>query len=411
MLWRNIEERIERARGDSPVVLLQGARQTGKTTLVRALAQRHEPPLAYVTLDDSTALAAAKDSPERFLERGGSDLVIDEVQRAPELFPAIKLSVDRDRRPGRFLLTGSANVLALPRLSESLAGRMELIQLWPLSRSEIRQATGPELVDALFDPDTDVPMHSFAPDRDRLWQAVLEGGYPELLERQDPERRRTWFESYLTTILQRDVRDLANIEGLTLLPRLLALLASRVGGLVNVADLGRSLSVPQTTLKRYLALLEATFLVRLLPAWFTNRAKRLAKAPKLYLVDTGLAAHLLGLESARLEREDTLRGALLENFLLLELIKQASWSDTRPDLYHFRTAAGKEVDIVLEDRRGRVVGIEVKARTRVARRDFGGLEALADAAGDRFVRGIVCYTGDQVAPFGERFLALPMVGP
>ena len=294
MLHRNVTPELRDALADTPVVLLNGARQTGKSTLARALAPDAFPggPAAYVTLDDATALAAATDDPDGFVRGLDGPVILDEVQRAPELFRAVKAEVDRDRRPGRFLLTGSADVMLLPVASESLAGRMEVVTLWPLSQGEIEGRTE-RFVDAVFeDALPPAPGSSGEP----VWTRLARGGYPEAAEREDARRRSRWFGSYVTTILQRDVRDLARIEGLSEMPRLLALVAARTATLLNVAELSRSSGLPASTLKRYLTLLQATFLVRELPAWSTNRSKRLVKSPKLLVADSGLAAHLVGFE-------------------------------------------------------------------------------------------------------------------
>ena len=221
-------------------------------------------------------------------------------------------------------------------------------------------------------------------------------------------RRQAWFDAYIDAILQRDVRDLANIERLTDMPRLLALLASRVGQLINYADLSRTLAVPQTTLKRYMTLLEMTFLVRPLQAWFANVGKRLTKAPKLMLADTGLLAHLMEADAARLRRDRTLLGHMLENFVAMELTKQLGWSERRCKLFHFRTDASAKVDLVLEDRVGHLVGIEVKCTHALRKRDFRGLETLAELTGQRFVRGVVLYMGTTAVPFGKGLYALPV---
>lgn len=404
MIHRNLTDNLRAALADSPVVLLNGARQTGKSTLVQALLRSgHQ--AHYVTLDDVSVLAAVRHDPAGFLAGQSGPVVIDEVQRAPELFVAIKAEVDRNRQPGRFLLTGSANVLLLPALSESLAGRMEILTLWPFSRGELA-GVKEAFVDGLFAP---VPP-AYAPDgggRDGLYSGILRGGYPEAVSRTAATRRRAWFASYLTTILQRDVRDLANIEGLTALPRLLALLATRATATVNYAELSRTAAIPQSTLKRYLVLLEATYLIRHIPAWSGNPGKRLVKAAKLMLTDSGLMAHLLGIGEER--PDDPRRGPLFENYVAMELVKQCSWSGrSLPRLFHYRTQSGQEVDLVLEDAAGRIAGVEVKTRSRLGAGDFAGLRHLAEAAGDRFVRGVVMYTGTEAIPFGRDLWAMPM---
>ncbi|HEV7516005.1 MAG TPA: ATP-binding protein [Thermoanaerobaculia bacterium] len=408
MFRRSMTPLLLDALGDRPVVLLNGARQVGKSTLAREVATEARP-ASYLTLDDAAVLAAASHDPAGFLAGLSGPVTLDEVQRAPDLFLAIKAEVDRDRRPGRFLLTGSADFLLLPRVSESLAGRIEILTLWPLSQGEIEGR--PEgFVDALFGP-TLAPLSGAAEmpeDREAIFARALLGGYPEIVSKESAVRRRAWFNSYVATILQRDVRELANIEGLTALPRLLSLLAARASSLLNYSELSRSSGLSQTTLKRYFALLEATFLVQLLPAWASNLSKRLTKSPKILFGDTGLLAHNLGLDAARLALEPELAGLLLENFVLMEIKKQAAWSAVQPRLFHYRTLAGQEVDLILEDASGRCVGIEVKASTTLGARDMKPLTELAEALGKRFVRGILLYTGRTAVPFGERLHALPI---
>lgn len=406
MAWRKIEENLETALADTPVVLLHGARQTGKTTLARDLAARR-PEARYFTLDDAAVLAVAAADPAGFVAQSGAGMVvIDEIQKAPALLPAIKLAVDRDRRPGRFLLTGSAQVLLVPAVSDSLAGRMQILTLWPFSQGEIDE-TPEGFIDAAF-ADPPPSLRDEPPDAPSLRRRILRGGYPEVVARPSEARRRAWFAAYLTAILERDVRDLANIAGLTEMPRLLALLAVRAGGLLNKAELSRESGLAYATLNRYLALLEMTFLLRLVPAWSANLGKRLTRAPKIALCDSGLQAHLAGVTEDRLTREPGLAGPLLETFVAMELSKQATWARTPASLFHFRTAAGREVDLVLEDDAGRVVAIEVKASTSFGRKDVAGLRALADDLGSRFHRGVLLYAGETVVPVGEKLWALPV---
>jgi predicted AAA+ superfamily ATPase len=402
MVERHLQPSIVEALADTPVVFLNGARQTGKSYLVHFLATGVHP-ARYFTLDDLSVLAAARNDPTGFLAGLEGPLVLDEVQRAPELFLAIKAAVDRDRSPGRFLLTGSADILLLPELADSLAGRMEILTLWPFSQGEIEgQEEG--FADALFADELPALAPSTPQSRNQLIARIVRGGYPEIANRPDRSRQRAFFDAYITTLLQRDIRDLANIEGLTAMPRLLSLLAARATGLVNFAELSRTSALPQSTLKRYLSLFETTFLVQLLPAWSSNRGKRLVKAPKLLLNDTGLLAHLLGINAELPEQA----GPLLENFVAMELRKQSAWARTRIQLFHFRTHAGREVDLVLEDDTGRVVGIETKASATIRADDFKGLHALAEQAGDRFHRGVVLYGGTDCVPFGPRLHALPV---
>ncbi len=396
---------ILEALSDTPVVLLNGARQTGKSTLAQWLAKK-EHPARYITLDDAAVLAAARDDPTGFLAGLGGPIVLDEVQRAPELFLAIKAVVDRNRVPGHFLLTGSANPLLLPKLSESLAGRMEILTLWPFSQGELERRTE-DFIDRAFAsklpqfPASDVS-------RSELIERVLTGGYPEVVGKASTSRRSAWFRSYVTTIVQREVRDLANIEYLTIMPRLLSLLAARAGALMNYTELSSSLGLPQSTVKRYMALFEMTFLSQPLPAWSTNMGKRLIRSRKVVLNDTGLLAHLIGLNEERIRADPNTFGPLLENFVIMELRKQATWSKIQPQFFHFRTRKGQEVDIVLENAAGEIVGIDVKASSTVNSRDFKGLRYLSELLGDRFLRGIVLYTGDQPVPFASNLYALPV---
>lgn len=396
MYPRNITQNIVYALNDTPVVLLNGARQTGKSTLVQALSKGR-----YYTLDDPTVFAAAKSDPSGFINSLSSPVILDEIQRAPELFLPIKAAVDRDRKPGRFLLTGSANVLMLPNLSETLAGRMEILTLSPLSYGE-RLNICEGFIDSVFEKD--LSCQELQPlDTKKFLQELALGGYPEVHARSSSKRRDEWFKSYLDTLLLRDVQELANIEGLKSMPRLAEVLANRAGNLLNSADISRTVGVPYTTLNRYIALLEGMFLVYILQPWFTNKTKRLVKSPKVYLNDTGLLAYIRGSEIKEMEL-----GVLLENFVVTELLKQASWSERRVRSYHFRTTHGQnEVDVVLESG-NRVVGIEVKARDNVSGKDFQGMKILQEAAGDRFFWGIVLYLGEQVVPFGENLVAVPI---
>ncbi len=407
MIRRHLTGQLLQALEDTPAVLINGARQTGKSTLVR-LPELEEQGRQYLTFDDPGVLEAAKRDPNGFIAGLSAPVTLDEVQHVPELFTAIKMAIDRKREPGRFLLTGSANVLLLPKLSESLAGRMELLTLWPFSQGELH-GFKEGFVDALFSKQ---PVWTSGVNqrlqRDDLFEAVLTGGYPLAIGRKTVARRKAWFQSYLTTILQRDIRDLTHVADVTAVPRLLSVVATRAGNLLNFADLSRSLALPQTTLKRYFALLEATFLVQLLRPWSSNLGQRIIQTPKVYLHDTGLLAHLLGLTLEGLKLDRPLAGGVLENFVLMELRKQSAWSETQPEFYFWRTASGQEVDIVLEDSSGRLVGIEIKAGATLGGSDVRGLQAMANAAGQRWVRGVVLYTGSDVIPFAANLHGLPM---
>jgi uncharacterized protein len=402
---RNITGEVHDALADTPVVLINGPRQSGKSTLARQLTASLND-ASYVTFDDPTTLALATADATGFLARLPRHAVIDEVQRRPEIFLPIKAAVDKDRVPGRFLLTGSANVMLLPRLSESLAGRMQVIPLLPLSQGEIA-GHSEGFIDQIFGSE-DLEVRDFPGTREGLFDRVFTGGYPEVLVRPPGRRREAWFDAYAGTVLQRDVADLANIEDLTALPRLLELYATRSGSLLNYSDVSRSMGLAQMTLRRYTALLRALFLIEELPAWSNNLGTRLIRTPKMYLNDSGLLTHLLHATSERQAFESNVAGPLLESFVLGELRKQVSWSEMRPRILFFRDHGGSEVDFVLEARGGQIVGIEVKASASPGPRAFRGLERLRELAGDRFVRGVLFYTGDTALPNGDRLWALPV---
>jgi predicted AAA+ superfamily ATPase len=406
MIQRHLTHRLLEALADSPAVLVNGARQTGKSTLVQS-ADLAKQGRQYLTFDDPGILSAAKSDPNGFVAGLNTPVTLDEVQHVPEIFPVIKAAIDRNRQPGTFLLTGSANVLLLPKLSESLAGRMEVLTLWPFSQGEMR-GVREGFVDTLFSR-RPVGWSGMAvsPRRDELLEAVLAGGYPLAISRMSPARRDAWFQSYVLTILQRDIRDLANLGDATAVPRLLSVVATRAGGLLNFADLSRTVALAQTTLKRYFALLEATFLVQPLRPWSRNLGKRAIQTPKVYVNDSGLLAYLQGVTMERLKTEGNLAGPLLENFAVMELRKQSTWSAIQPELFFWRTASGQEVDIVMEDRAGRVVGVEIKASATLGSSDVRGLQALANTAGKNWVRGVVLYAGTETIPFASNLHGIP----
>jgi uncharacterized protein len=400
---RHLYEEVLDALGHARVVLVNGPRQAGKTTLVRDLVEREGSAREYLSLDDAGVLTAARRDPAGFVAGLAAPVVIDEVQRAPELFRAIKVAVDRDRRPGRFLLTGSANVLLLPRLADALVGRMEILTLWPLSEGE-RQGIREGFVDAAFGDGPPVLRPASGRPAD-LVERLLTGGFPEPALR---GRRDAWFRGYITTLLERDVRDLARLEQLTVLPPLLDLLAARSGSLLNTAELSRISALPHNTVRRHLALFEALYLTRRLPAWSGSATKRLAKTPKLIFTDTGLMSHLLQLSPERLRATPTLFGPLLENFVVMEIGKQLGWNRTQASTFHYRAHAGHEVDIVLEGAAGRLVGIEVKASSTISAGDLHGLQALQADRPKRFHRGLILYRGQTVVPFDARLHAVPI---
>lgn len=401
MFERLVEKRAREALADTPVVLIVGPRRAGKTTLVRKMGDDDR---TYITLDDQTALEAAQSDPAGFI-RGLDRAIIDEIQRAPDLLLAIKKSVDEDYRPGRFLLTGSANVLTLPRVADSLAGRMETIAMLPLARAEIAERS-PQFLEMMFEGRLTKPGDAVV--GDDLVQLVLLGGFPEAISRDSERRRQDWLRSYLTSILTRDLRDIADIEKLTELPKFVRLLAEHSGQLVNYSQLGSGINVSHKTGQRYVGLLEQVFLIAVVQPWFTNALKRMVKTPKVHFLDSGLLATARGLTFDRVKADRTTFGALLESFVFSEILKLMTATDLRLSPYHFRDRDGREVDVVLERDDGMIVGIEVKASATVKSSDFGGLRALAEACGGRFAYGVVLYDSTDVVPFGEKLVAAPL---
>jgi uncharacterized protein len=404
LLPRNLKTNLLEAAKDTPVIMVNGARQTGKSTLVKGLFPGASAP-SYLSLDDLAALDSARSDPQSFVENLPERVIIDEVQRAPELMLPIKYSVDQNRRPGRFFLTGSSNVLALPKVADTLVGRIEIHTLWPLSQGEIH-GVQESFIDTIFgatrlNAGKQLKLHGLA-------NLLSIGGYPDVLSRATFERRKSWFSGYITTLIERDVRDLRNIEQLTVMPKLLKLLASRAGALLNYSDLSRSLGINVSTLKNYLSLFELLFVLVPIQPWFSNKGKRLVKSPKMHLNDSGLLCHLLDCDSTALASDATLLGMVFENFVVMELIKQISWSIIRPRLYHFRTESGYEVDIVLESGDGRIVGIECKSGIRLNSDTFKGLRALKELTGKKFHRGIVLYLGTEILAFEKDFQAVPV---
>lgn len=399
---RKVTPIIRTALTDTRVVLISGPRQAGKTTLARQFADKDRP---YITLDDAGTLNAAKADPTGFI-RGIDRAVIDEIQRAPDLMLAIKESVDRDQTPGRFLLTGSANLATVPAIADSLAGRMAVTSLLPFAQSEIRSTAG-RFLDRLFDGEEPTTGEG-AVFGDELMDIVLKGGYPEVLRRSSAPRRAAWLEDYVSLILDRDVRDIANIGQLDRLPKLLNVLAEHAGQLVNHSSFGSALGLSSVTAGKYVSILERLFLVRTLAPWSNNRLGRLVKTPKLHFVDTGLLAALRENTLEALQRDKSRFGALLESFVVSELFKLASWSERRVSFSHYRTKDQDEVDLVIEDRRGRIIGIEIKASATVRSDDFRGLRQLQQAVGDRFIRGLVLHDHDRITPFGEKLQAAPL---
>jgi len=398
---RQIRSRIAEAMGDTPVVMLAGPRQAGKTTLVRQISAGDA---RYLTLDDELTLMSAREDPVGMI-RSLDRAVIDEIQRAPSLLLAIKKSVDEDRRPGRFLLTGSANLMALPTVADSLAGRMETLLLLPLSQSEIEgQATN--WLDSVFAGR--IPQSAVKALGGDLVDRVLSGGYPEALARATPRRRIAWARQYLDALLQRDVRDVSGVGKLDELPRLLRALAHTAGQMCNYRQLGGQLGLDSKTAAKYVGVFEQMYLLRRVEVWARNRLNRVVKTPKLQFIDSGLLAILTELSAEEAERDRTRFGKVLESFVYGELLKAETTAEGDYSLMYYRDADKVEVDVVIENAAGQLVCVEVKASATVKTSDFRGLRKLASLAGDQFKLGILLYDGDETLPVGDKLWAAPL---
>lgn len=400
---RRAASAVTEALADTRVVLVNGARQAGKSTLARAVAGQRA--AEWRDLDLPQDRQSALEDPVGFITFAGL-MVIDEIQRAPELLLAIKAKVDADPSPGQFLLTGSSRLLGLRDLPDTLPGRMETIELWPFSQGEIDGAPD-SFVDAAFRLGPAIRLES-AVTRTDYANRLVRGGLPEAVARTDPRRRGKFLDAYVQNLIDRDVRQLAEIERAPQLATLVRLLAARTGHLVAPGSLESDLQISRPTVARYMRLLEEVFLIKRIPGWSRNLGTRATAAPKLVFVDSAIAAQLLGLESHALRRPGAPFGPLLESFVLSELARQLTWSHHLADLYHYRDHNKVEVDGILEDRQGRVVGIEVKAASTVRSEDFNGLRNLSAKVGDDFLVGIVLHTGSATLPFGPKLRAVPV---
>ena len=433
---RHIERRLAEALEDSPVVLIHGPRQCGKTTLAQfayapqyitwhgdyltwggerlswGVSRRHRD-YTYISFDDTVSRDSARADPAGFVADLPERVILDEVQLVPELFASIKIEVDRRRVPGRFILTGSTNVLLVPSLSESLAGRLQIVRLHPFAQYELapRSVLSGSPADAGF-------LHALFGNGfkvrqtrrlgEQLIESIVAGGFPPALTRPTARRRANWYRDYVETLIQRDVLDMTHIRSLDVLPRLLGAVASQTAQLFNLADLASPFHLSRPTIGDYVALLERLFLLERVPPWHSNRLSRLVKSPKLHVGDTGLAAALLDIDARAFAANRTVLGQFLETFAFQELRKQASWYDAPTAFFHFRDRDGAEVDIVIERGSRSVAGIEVKAAATVTPADFRGLRKLAKAAGDRFAHGVVLYDGETCTRFGDRLYAVPI---
>jgi len=398
LIERHLSACIHEALADTPAVLVNGPRQSGKTTLVRQFSQG----FTYYTLDDQSTLQVAQHDPVGFV-RTLDRAVIDEIQRAPQLMLALKMSIDSDRRPGRFLLTGSANILTMPQIADSLAGRMETHTLLPLSQAEIQSRPGDFLQRAQAQDWSNTPSD---PDQSLIEQ-VLAGGYPEMRARSALARRQTWARSYIAHLVERDVQDIARVDQLTQVPKLLNLLALQCAQLLNYTQVGAQLGLNTKTAEKYISILERLFLVERLPAWGRNELGRLVKTPKLHFLDAGLQSTLARITPDLLITQRERWGATLETWVYAELRKTLALSQEPWYLSHYRDKDQVEVDFVLETPLRQVIGIEVKAAATVLSQDFKGLRKLQAQTGSDFITGIVLYDGSRALPFGNGLWAIP----
>ena len=400
---RPLAASLKAALRDTPVVCLLGPRQSGKTTLARTL----EPGHVYVSFDDAATLAFARADPAGFVAALPPQAILDEIQRVPELLRTLKLAVDRDRRPGRFVLTGSANLLLLPSLGDSLAGRMEVVQLHPLTAAEQARTKGGFLAALLAGRLKPTVAKTAAQNPLALAKRIVAGGFPEAVAR-SAIRARSWHREYLRTLLERDVQDVARVRDTAAVGRLLEMLALRTAELLNVSSLGNDLGLRRETVEYYLAVCELLYLVRRLLPWYRNQAKRLIKTPKVHLLDSGLAATLTGLTAADWNTQRDRFGHLLESFVVQQLVAQAGWTDPDLRFWHYRDKDQVEVDLVITCGR-QTWGVEVKSAVTATPADGQGLRRLAEQCGTDYQGGVLLYGGDSAFKLDEaRNLAMPL---
>lgn len=404
---RSITTNLLHGINTMPIVFINGPRQCGKSTLVNKVSNQLLDS-QYISLDDPSVFSMASSNTEGFLRSFGKTAIIDEVQLVPEIFRQIKSIVDKGRLGGKnmngsFVLTGSANIMAIPNLAKALVGRIQLMPMYPFSASEII-GKGFDFIEEIFE------LHSFKTIKEieiiDLTKVLNSASFPQLSLDNNLNKQK-WLEDYINTLLFRDVRNISQIVKLQELPKLLKIVASRAGGLLNEASLARASGLNQMTLRRYRALLHGVFLVFSIPAWHGNIGKRMVKAPKDYLVDTLMLLHLLGINANLLRNNSTINGVVLENFVATELKKRlALYSDI--NLYHYRTTDDKEIDFIIERNNGDIVALEIKNSMTVKTDDFKQIQLLSQQIKHKFIKGIVFYRGNKILPFSENMLALPI---
>jgi predicted AAA+ superfamily ATPase len=402
---RQIRPRVRELLSESRAVAVLGARQVGKSTLLQDLAAT-DFPATVLTLDDDVTRRAAAADPTEFVARLDTPVAIDEIQRVPDLLLAIKQRLDRDDTRGQFLLTGSANILALPSVKDALPGRVDYVNLWPFSATEMASFSAGNFIDCVLDgapPNIEAAPIGRAPYAER----ILRGGYPEAQVR-GLRSLGSFFSSYLTSIVERDLGDVASLRAPDSVERLLHVIAARTGGLTSFQGMGRDLGLDKNTVHSYTRALENLFLVHTLKPWQVNLGARQIKSPKLYVVDSGLLCRLFKANQQRIEEDGAVAGAVFESYVTMELLRLAEVSAAEASLFHFRDKLGREVDVVLESASGEIAGVEVKAGATVSYDDLGGLQRLRDKLGDRFKCGVVLYTGERTLPFGDRIWVVPI---
>lgn len=394
---RHIAIYLKEAAQDTPAIILQGPRQCGKSTASTMVDSAYQ----YFTFDDVTTLKSAQSDPKGFVLSLPQYCILDEIQRVPELFTSLKLVIDQKRTPGRFILTGSSDILSLPLLSDSLAGRIEVVTMSPLTQAEIEAV--PPTIESILNGDK---ISAGATSPDDILARVCRGGFPEVQNRSS-KRRASWFKSYLNTLIQRDIMDISHISAFDQIPQLTRLLANRIGNLLNVADISKSLKITQPTVDSYIGLLRQIFVVHMSEPYFNNLEKRIVKSPKVHLVDTGMAASLLNVDENTIQQSPH-RGKLVESFVVNEIRSQLLAQNEDVRFLHYRDRDKYEVDLVIEFPDESIVGIEVKSAHSVFNADFNGLRKLQRVSGDRFQQGILFYFGDTTYPFGDNFRAVPI---
>jgi len=404
MIPRGLQPVLIKKMKYSPVILIHGPHQCGKTTLAEHVGKSQG--YSYYTLDDPNIRNQARSDPKGFIGNTRTSMIIDEIQMAPELFRVIKMSVDQDGIPGRFILTGSTNLLHVPDLANALTGRMEVLHLYPLSQHEITQSHSPVFLERLFAEVFQTQRHE--PLGIDLAHRMVRGGYPEALKSPSDQARTSWYRNYANALIQRDILDLEKIQLMDVIPRLLSIAASLSGQLFNMEDIASKVQISHDMMRDYMTLMERQFLINQLPPWYGNRMKRLTKKPKMHIGDSGLACTLLRVGSDSLEKNCSLLGQLLESFVVEELRRQGSYSPQDYEFYHYCDTDGVEVDLLVELSSFELAAIEVKASSKVVQSDFNGLRKIKSIEGDRLKVGVLLYDGEICSSFGDGMYAVPL---